>query len=113
MAALTVLPNMTRLQTFITLFIVLFTVFFVHTDSNLWIKYSDRMVLKDKATTLEHVFWSAVLAGFYSVVGLGVSAGIARLWRAPRNAEPGPAPSGGSAAPPGNSGVGGGPPSVS
>ena len=103
---------MMNLRIFITLFIVLFTVFFVHTDSNLWIKYPDRMVLKDKATTLEHVFWSAVLAGFYSVIGVGVSAGIARLWRTPRNAEPSAPPNGGPAEPSVNSVAGGGPPSV-
>lgn len=104
---------MTHLRTFVTLFIVLLMVFFMHTDSNLWIEYPGQMVLKDKATTLEHVFGSALLAGFYSLVGLGISAGTAWLWRAPRNAEPCAPPNGGPATQPGNSGVTEGPPSVS
>jgi len=105
--------KMTHLRTFITLFIVLFTVFVVHTDSNLWIKYPDRMVLKNKATALEHVIWSALFGGFYSVVGLGVSAVIARLCRAPRSAESGAAPNGGPATPLGKSGATEAPPAVS
>ena len=100
---------MKHLGTFITLFIMLFAVLLVHTDSNLWIKYSDRMVLKNKATTLEHIFFSALLAGFYSVVGTGVSVGIARLCRASRTAEPGAAPNGGAGERSGESGVGGRP----
>ena len=92
-----VLRSMKHLRTFIPMFIVLFVVFLLHTDSNLWIKYPDRMVLKDKATIVEHVFLSALLAGFYSVGGVGISALVARLWRVPRNAEPGAAPNGGPA----------------
>ena len=65
-------------------------VFIVHTDSNLWIVYPDRMVLKDKASTFEHVCWSALFSAVYSLLGVGLTAVLARLGRRHQNAESGP-----------------------
>lgn len=73
-------------------FVVLMVVFIVHTDSNLWVVYPDRMVLKDKASTLEHVCWSAMLSGVYSLFGVALSALLARPLRRSGNAEPDASP---------------------
>ncbi len=78
---------MTHLRTFAAFFAVLMVVFIVHTDSNLWVRYPDRMVLKDKASTVEHVFWSALWSGAYSLVGVTFLALLARLGRRGGNGE--------------------------
>lgn len=64
----------THFRTFAAFFLVLLAVFVVHTDSHLWIVYPDRRVLKEKVSAGEHVGWSALLAGLYSLVGLGLLA---------------------------------------
>jgi hypothetical protein len=94
---LVVLRKMKHICTFSAFFIVLMVVFLVHTDSNLWIVYPDRMVLKDRATPFEHVCWSALFSSIYSLVGVGVTAVFLRLCRKRRNAEQRAAPNVGPA----------------
>jgi hypothetical protein len=75
---------MKHLLTFAAFFIVLMTVVMVHTDSSLWVVYPDRMELKDKASTFEHVCWSALLSSGYSLVGVTLTAMLARIWNGRR-----------------------------
>jgi hypothetical protein len=72
---------MTRARTFAAFFVVILFVFFFHTDGNTWVVYPDRMVLKDKASTLEHLGWIGLLSGVYSLVGVGLTATLDRLLR--------------------------------
>ena len=66
---------------FAAFFVVLTAVFLVHTDSNLWIVYPDRMVLKDKASPLVHVSWSAGFGAVYALLGVGLLVALEKFGR--------------------------------
>ncbi len=103
---------MKQLCTFACFFVVLLIVFLVHTDSNLWVVYPDRMLLKHRATPLEHLGWSSFLSATYSLFGLGLSALICWARRRFKGAERSAPPNGGPAEPSASSQAAGGPPSL-